>query len=160
MRKDGGPLAECKECARKRRQNYADKNRPLVQARQRAYQKRNIAKHKELVFAAYGGYRCNCCGETEKLFLTIDHIDNNGATERKQLFGKRASAGYPFYKWLVKNDFPPGYQVLCMNCNFGKRMNNGVCPHKIRCNDYPKGVGSSDPKRTAPHLEKEGEDIV
>jgi hypothetical protein len=20
--------------------------------------------------------------------------------------------------------------VLCMNCNFGKRMNSGVCPHQ------------------------------
>jgi hypothetical protein len=35
----------------------------------------------------------------------------------------------------VRNGFPPGYQVLCMNCNHGKRMNNGVCPHKERCND-------------------------
>jgi hypothetical protein len=26
-----------------------------------------------------------------------------------------------------------------MNCQWGKRNNNGVCPHKERCNDYPSG---------------------
>jgi hypothetical protein len=48
--------------------------------------------------------------------------------------------------------------VLCMNCNHGKRMNHGICPHQVTSNDYPStGVGSSDPKRTAPLA---GEDIV
>ena len=34
---------------------------------------------REQVFEAYGGYKCNCCGESEPMFLSIDHIDNNGA---------------------------------------------------------------------------------
>jgi hypothetical protein len=79
------------------------------------------------VFEAYGGYKCNCCGETEPLFLSIDHIDNNGAEERKS--GQYAGSGYSFYRWLRKSGFPPGYQVLCMNCNTGKHKNGGVCPH-------------------------------
>ena len=80
------------------------------------------------VFAAYGGYRCNCCGETEPMFLSIDHIDNNGAQERKS--GLYAGSGYSFYRWLRKTGFPPGYQVLCMNCQIGKHKNGGVCPHQ------------------------------
>jgi len=80
------------------------------------------------VFAAYGGYRCNCCGETEPMFLSIDHIDNNGAQERKS--GLYAGSGYGFYRWLRKSGFPPGYQVLCMNCQIGKHKNGGVCPHQ------------------------------
>jgi hypothetical protein len=32
---------------------------------------------------------------------------------------------------LRKNNFPPGYQVLCMNCNFGKRYSM-ICPHQTQ----------------------------
>jgi len=37
--------------------------------------------------------------------------------------------GLPY--WLKKNNFPPGFQVLCANCNFAKR-NSRYCPHEIR----------------------------
>jgi hypothetical protein len=63
--------------------------------------------------------------------------------------------------------------VLCMNCNHGKRMNNGTCPHQVRCNDQAKAVESSDSKRSAPFViharakvcptcgvERRGEDMV
>lgn len=33
------------------------------------------------------------------------------------------------YKWLVANDFPPGFQVLCANCNMAKDRPGG-CPHQ------------------------------
>ena len=39
-------------------------------------------------------------------------------------------SGYMTYKWLRKNGFPPGFQVLCMNCQHGKRMCRGICPHQ------------------------------
>jgi hypothetical protein len=90
--------------------------------------KRDQAICRTQVFEAYGGYKCNCCGESEPMFLSIDHIDNNGAEERKS--GQYAGSGYGFYRWLRKSGFPPGYQVLCMNCNTGKHKNGGVCPHQ------------------------------
>lgn len=83
---------------------------------------------KDQVFEAYGGYICACCGEKEPMFLSIDHIDNNGATERKS--GLYRGSGTAFYQWLRKNKFPLGYQVLCMNCQIGKHKNGGVCPHQ------------------------------
>lgn len=89
--------------------------------------KRLQAICKDQVYAAYGGYKCTCCGETEPMFLSIDHIDNNGAAERKS--GKYSGSGTGFYQWLRKSGFPPGYQVLCMNCQIGKHKNGGVCPH-------------------------------
>ena len=91
--------------------------------------KRAQAICRDQVFEAYGGYKCNCCGETEPMFLSIDHVDNNGANERKS--GKYCGSGTGFYQWLRKNNFPSGYQVLCMNCNTGKHKNGGVCPHHI-----------------------------
>ncbi len=157
------PGGECKSCTMDRRKQYKIDNPEHVFKLDKAYrQKRNI-RVKEAVFAAYGGYKCACCGETEKLFLTIDHITNDGANHRRKISGKRTTAGLPFYMWLVRNNFPEGLQILCMNCQHGKRMNNGICPHKARCNDHPvKGVESSDSKRIAPYLKlvDKDEDMV
>lgn len=106
------------------------------------------ARLKNEVFVAYGGAKCACCGETEKLFLTIDHMLNNASELRRN--GVHKLGGAPFYRWLKKSGYPKEYQVLCMNCNFGKRLANGVCPHKVRCNDHSvREVGPSGPKLVA-----------
>ena len=31
------------------------------------------------------------------------------------------------YNWLIKNNFPSGFQTLCMNCQFIKREENREC---------------------------------
>lgn len=95
--------------------------------------RKHQAKIKFEVYNAYGGFICACCGETEQMFLSIDHIENNGAVERRS--GVYKGGGSAFYGWLRKQGFPSGYQVLCMNCQVGKHKNKGVCPHKGRCND-------------------------
>ena len=81
---------------------------------------------KHAVYQAYGG-KCTCCGETEPLFLTLDHVHGNGYDHR--LTGK-SCRGDMLYRWIIENDFPDDFQVLCMNCNWGSGRNNGVCPHK------------------------------
>ena len=100
-----------------------------LRAAESAKTKRNQDRCREEVYGAYGGYRCNCCNETERMFLSIDHVHNDGAEERRS--GKYNGGGSAFYAWLCKNNFPPGYQVLCMNCQVGKHKNGGVCPHQI-----------------------------
>lgn len=89
-------------------------------------QKRSHEKLRLEVFKAYGGFRCGCCGEGEQAFLTIDHINGGGNEHRRQL-----GSSSMFYTWLRKNNFPVGYQVLCMNCNYGRSRNGGTCPHKV-----------------------------
>jgi hypothetical protein len=32
---------------------------------------------------------------------------------------------------LKKHNFPGGHQILCWNCQQGKRFNNGICPHQL-----------------------------
>lgn len=78
------------------------------------------------VLAAYGGPCCACCGETTVEFLQIDHINQDGAAHRRSL---GIASGTAFYCWLQRNGFPPGYQVLCANCNFA-RGRHGTCPHE------------------------------
>ncbi len=84
---------------------------------------------KREVLIAYGGIKCSCpkCNEKSNdiRFLTIDHIDNDGYRHRKKL----GSGGSTLYRWLKKNNFPPGYRVLCFNCNSARHLNGGICPH-------------------------------
>jgi hypothetical protein len=69
----------------------------------------------------YGNGKLSClqCSMSDPDMLTIDHIDNNGGEERKQLNHK---AGAKFYCWLKKNGYPQGYQTLCANCQLKKEI--------------------------------------
>ena len=74
------------------------------------------------------GNRCSCCGETTPEFLAIDHINNDGAQHRKLVGG-----GDRLYRWLIANNFPDGFQLLCHNCNVAKGI-YGMCPHQRKEN--------------------------
>lgn len=92
-----------------------------------AANKRWHTKNKKIVFEHYainGSIQCSCCGEGQIAFLTIDHIDGCGKELRK-----KQGNGSAFYAWLIKNNFPIGYQILCYNCNNAKHK-CGICPHK------------------------------
>lgn len=85
-------------------------------------------KVKDEVFIAYGGYKCVCCGETEPVFLVIDHINGGGNKERRK---SETKGGAGQYSKIKKEGFPRNkYQVLCHNCNFAK--SRGGCPHASR----------------------------
>jgi hypothetical protein len=47
--------------------------------------------------------------------LCIDHINGGGRAHRREIGGHAS-----FYLWLIKNNFPEGYQVLCWNHNSKK----------------------------------------
>lgn len=91
---------------------------------QKTARPKHSKKVKDRVFAAYGGYFCKCCGETEPFVLTIDHISGGGGLHARELGG----LGGKLYEWLIKANFPTGFQVLCFNCNVGKYRNKGTCP--------------------------------
>ena len=68
---------------------------------------------------------CECCGESTYEFLSIDHVDNDGANNR------RALGGHPnavVDKLLESGDCGATLQVLCHNCNCGKARYT-TCPH-------------------------------
>lgn len=95
-------------------------------AYEREYYNKKNRETRNMVFDHYGR-QCVCCGESCFFFLTIDHIDNNGAEHRKQI-GQWGAKN--FYQWLRRNNFPEGFQTMCYNCNLGKNRNGVVCPHK------------------------------
>lgn len=112
----------CASC-RKKTKDYEDSVRPLLRERHNKY----YLQVKGEVFSHYGGPRCACCGETHIEFLSVDHVGNTGAAHRLDLNGD-ARNGVNIYYWLKKNGFPPGFQILCMNCNFSLG-HHGYCPH-------------------------------
>lgn len=71
------------------------------------------------------GQSCVECGFSDQRALQIDHIDNNGAEERKALGGQNFS-GWRFYRWLKEQGWPGGYQTLCANCNTIKHVESKV----------------------------------
>lgn len=105
-----------------RKTTWTPERRERELARMRAY--RLVLKIE--AYEAYGGARCACCGEDTEEFLSIDHVHRNGAAMRRD--SKREAAA--LYKHLKDQGYPPGYQVLCMNCNFGRERNGGICPHR------------------------------
>lgn len=120
---------------------YRKKNKVKMAEQTRAWCRKNSSRNKELnveernrlkldVFSHYAieGIKCCRCGFSDIRALTIDHVKNNGADERRFLFGDRTCAGTTFYRWLRKNGYPNnGYQVLCFNCNWIKKVENQEC---------------------------------
>lgn len=79
---------------------------------------------KSSILAHYGNGKLACvkCGFSDIRALSIDHIDGKGVEHRKSL----RRGGVPFYKWLVDNGYPEGYQTLCMNCQFIKSYRQDI----------------------------------
>lgn len=77
--------------------------------------------HRRAVIEKLGG-KCSCCGEDNREFLSIDHVDGGGGQHQKAI-GNLASH-------LYRHGWKEGeYRCLCHNCNFsfGKY---GYCPHQ------------------------------
>ena len=90
--------------------------------------KQRLWNRKITCFIHYSGNppKCACCKEKGVKFLSIDHINNDGNIQRKK---QGHGGGDHTYRWIVKNNFPKGFQVLCYNCNQAKGI-YGKCPHK------------------------------
>jgi hypothetical protein len=128
---------EHKEEIRERyRKNYAaniEKMRAKNKAQRLKHREKRLATQRAKsatlkleTFEAYGGAKCYCCGETQLMFLAIDHMNNDGYEHRMKI--KRQ--GNQLYAWLKREGFPAGYQVACHNCNHGRYLNGGLCPHQ------------------------------
>ncbi len=120
-----------KEQIAQRAHRYYINNKDKILARKKfkekeysATRKKYYLNIKQKVLTNYGNGKCACsnCGFDDIRSLSIDHINGDGAKQRK-LLGK-AIDGNHIYLWLERNNYPEGYQVLCMNCQWIKRMSN------------------------------------
>jgi hypothetical protein len=84
------------------------------------------------VLSVYGGKppKCSCCGEVHLEFLTIDHILGYRGRDGSYSDGTpKYRSGTALYQYLRVNNYPLGYRVLCLNCNFAIG-HFGYCPHQ------------------------------
>jgi hypothetical protein len=131
-RKDSkdGTRGYCRDCENIRKLVWLSGNRDKARERGKRHYQSHIEEkrvagrewHKKLrleTLTVYGG-KCACCGEKSYEFLSIDHINGGGNKERKE--------NPNFYRFLKNRGFPPGYRVLCHNCNQALG-HYGFCPH-------------------------------
>ena len=116
------------------KERYYNKHRNTILERNRKYKKehpelfrrmavnwKNKAKLEVIGHYSHGTFQCHHCGYDDIRALSIDHINGGGSKHRKSI------KGYLIYAWLRKNNYPEGYQVLCMNCQFIKKYENKEC---------------------------------
>lgn len=78
------------------------------------------------VFLNYGN-GCSCCGESHFEFLEIDHVGGWGKDHR-DASGRRTS-GIKLLNFIIKENFPPTFRLLCGSCHLSISY-NGYCPHE------------------------------
>jgi DNA-directed RNA polymerase subunit RPC12/RpoP len=50
--------------------------------------------------------------------------------QQSREYRRQTPAAINLAPWLCANGLPPGYEVLCFNCNIGKGI-HGKCPHEL-----------------------------
>lgn len=96
------------EACRRWRHNHPDRHlKTCKKARERI---------KRIVFRHYSPFLiCMKCGFSDIRALSIHHIEGGGRAQRIAV--SHGKGGVDFYMWLRRNNYPPGFQVLCMNCH-------------------------------------------
>ncbi len=135
-----GRQGRCRVCDREynaiHRDIHREKYRVAKAAGGRRYYKKDPEKYKKSAresrarlraefLTEYGGI-CECCGESEPKFLTLEHKRRDGGFHRKQV-GNTSSA---VVRDLKKRGWPKDdYGILCFNCNLAT-ADGSVCPHQ------------------------------
>lgn len=120
-RRDRGYLLSyCRPCMSARDTAQRAKFPERASARGRRYK----ASLRTKVLAAYGA-KCACCGERQKEFLALDHVNGGGNKERRE---KGLSTSAQMYMVAIHEGFPARFRLLCHNCNCSRAW-YGFCPH-------------------------------
>jgi len=119
----------CKSCQNKKSKRYRTKYPEKVKERIKQWRKQT--RMKALVHYSGDPPKCACCGESTYEFLTIDHINGGGNKHRKKLRKIKIGFGNEIYRWLKIAGYPPGFRILCYNCNQVIGF-YGYCPHQAQ----------------------------
>jgi len=110
-----------------RKRHYATHRYQLIKEATKGNQLR-YQKYRLMALTHYGGNppQCKCCGEKIIQFLCIHHPNNDGKKHRQQM---RKKYYWGIYEFLKRNNYPPGFEVLCYNCNLAIAYYSS-CPHQ------------------------------
>jgi hypothetical protein len=102
----------CRECVRQR--NKRRKKRESDDVSREAVKNSRLKSKLEALRTYSPNLECSICHESMIEFLAIDHINGGGLKHRKEI----KYGSHNIFTWLKKNSYPPGFRVLCHNCNF------------------------------------------
>ena len=94
----------------------------IANRKRAAFQERLNLKLKVLThYGPNGELRCSWpnCDVTDLDMLTLDHAENNGATDRRK---NRCGCGAKLYRRLRRELFPKGFQTLCGSHQLKKKI--------------------------------------
>lgn len=91
---------------------------PEVRAANNARMKAWNAKWRRTALEALGG-KCKRCGFADERALQIDHVHGDGNQERRE------NRQGKYYRKVIEAISTGKYQLLCANCNWIKRHENG-----------------------------------
>ena len=128
--KKDGKFGKCKKCVGKQNNKWRESHKKewnLITGN--ANKKlRIIAREKVLIKISGNPPKCKQCGFSDKRILQIDHVEGGGQKEVDKFW-----TTYEFYKYIIKlplEEARKKYQVLCPNCNWIKRIENGELASK------------------------------
>jgi hypothetical protein len=123
--------SSCKECIKERAKERYSSDPEKYKKLQYARNLRDKDSLKQELYDAYG-HKCTCCGEEEKAFLTIEHLQ--GVPNSHRLPCGRRKVGHDLIRQLRKEGWPDTCTILCWNCNMTKNR-IGYCPHERKRRD-------------------------
>jgi hypothetical protein len=115
------------EARKKHKRAYYEKNKSKTNKRSRE----QWNKLRSAFLSMYGG-ECTCCHEVESVFLTLDHVQNDGKQHRLD------AGRFGVYQDAIAQYDPTRFQILCYNCNAVK-YHYGVCPHQLISKENSNG---------------------
>lgn len=122
-------LGVCAKCRKRPASEGYVACKPCRDEQAAVIRKLNLAvRIKVLTHYSRGEPQCRCCGEKILCYLTLDHIDDDGASHRKEIEKKLGRGPTTFLRSIIKRGFVARLQVLCWNCQWAKRLNGGICP--------------------------------
>lgn len=126
QKKNSQYVRDNKDRLNKIRKNYPSYGHPHY-VKGRAGNSRVPDPQYKLAILEHYGKKCKCCSEECIALLTVDHENDNGIEHKRN--GKNRYKGQDLYRHLIRLGYPDGIQILCFNCNIGRRNNKGICPH-------------------------------
>lgn len=81
--------------------------------RANVFAKKSRENRKVEILEHYGGAYCSICEVGDVEILTLDHVAGGGTKQRRKF-----KDGHAIYRWIINNNYPGGFRVLCRNCNW------------------------------------------
>lgn len=110
---------KCRICDNARSARTRTKNRLKLARRQR--ERRQTLKAEVLAhYGKRGKLQCSWrrCRIVDIDMLSLDHVNDNGAEHRRTMRGW----GRDLYAFVKRENYPPGFQTLCMNHQLKKEL--------------------------------------